>query len=146
MNDRLQGATSGDARAGKQGFGRWIAGRANRKEYWIWIGPILVLDILVAMTAPPLMFLLAIGRLLIFIRRLHDLGWTGWLSVVINLGLSVGNFTFGLLAGPEVGALMTSLMLLVVIVTLGCIPSQPRNNEYGPPPGRRRDDVAETFS
>ena len=146
MNERLWKATSGDAQAGRSGFGKWIAGRANRKEYWIWMGPILVLELLFA-AVPPLSFPLAVVRLLVFIRRMHDLGWTGWTALVLNVGLTIASMVATNLAGAGAALGVVSLLLLAAIVALGCGPGQPRDNEYGPPPGGRRpDDLGETFS
>lgn len=88
MSDRLQDAVSG---AGpKKGFGDWIAGRANRKEYWLWLGPILaVLFVAGFMGIPGVELVVALPMWFAWIRRLHDLGRTGWWALVINFAIAI---------------------------------------------------------
>ncbi|WP_337186013.1 DUF805 domain-containing protein [Phenylobacterium sp.] len=141
MTDRLQQATSG--RAGlKLG---WLSGRANRKEYWIWIAPLLVIEILLFGLGPVATLAVAIVRLLVWIRRLHDLGWTGWIAPIFNVAASVLAFALQFALGPDPAALAAAGVVLAGIVVLGCLPGQPFDNEFGPPPGRKAANPAETF-
>ncbi len=47
MTDRLAAATSGKAQVGGR-VGGWLGGRARRREYWAWMAPIVVLEVLLA--------------------------------------------------------------------------------------------------
>jgi uncharacterized membrane protein YhaH (DUF805 family) len=145
MSDRLQEAASG--RTGpKTGFNGWIGGRARRREYWIWIAPLVAVGItLEMMGVPGASLIIGLPILFVWIRRLHDLGRSGWIAPLINVGV---NFTsFGLLAflGAETGAIGAFVLYVVALTALGVIPGQPKSNAYGPPPGRL-GEMAETFS
>lgn len=112
-----------------------FAGRARRKEYWsyclFWTVCLLIIfgigifaDIemgnfdnaeVPAMTVGLLgMFLLAtfLPSLGMIVRRLHDLGLTGWLCLVILI--------------PTIGSL--------IILVFAFIPTQGRENQWGPVP------------
>lgn len=141
MSDRLEAAASGHT-GPKRG---WLAGRANRREYWTWLAPLVIIEVLVMGYGPAALLAVAIVRLLIWIRRLHDLGWTGWIAPIFNMGASVLTFALQMTIGAQPAALVASGLVLAGVVVLGCLPGQPRDNEFGPPPGRRRT-VAETFS
>jgi uncharacterized membrane protein YhaH (DUF805 family) len=54
-------------------------------------------------------------------RRFHDIGWSGWIVLLL--------YVLSLI--PYVG-LITSIIFIVV----ACIDSQPGTNKYGPPPKR----------
>ena len=115
-------------------------GRARRLEYWsfvlfAWLSTTAFMLALVVLTAlfggfdqdPPPAFIalamvLAVGWILalvipnisVAVRRLHDVGLSGWLYLLTFI--------------PYVGG----LFMLVV----ACIPSQPHPNAYGPAPRR----------
>ncbi|HEY8572062.1 DUF805 domain-containing protein [Phenylobacterium sp.] len=144
MSDRLRDIAGGGAEPRKKGVGGWFDGRAGRREYWFWVIPaFLASGILGAMGMMVVSILLSILILVAFIRRLHDLGHSGWWAPVINFG---GNIIAGLAAafGGEIGALLGVLPFLGAVITLGVLPGENDRNEYGPPPGR--PNPAETFS
>ena len=143
MNDRLQDATAGGD-APKTGFGKWIAGRARRREYWIWIGPMFVLIVVLGIVAPGSELLFGIPLLLIWIRRLHDLGWTGWLAPLINFGIGILGAVGKVALPADLADLPQGLGALAALILLGALPGQPRRNAYGPPPGLK--DLTATFS
>ncbi|MEW5686664.1 MAG: DUF805 domain-containing protein [Pseudomonadota bacterium] len=147
MSDRLQDVAAGRSGPKARGFGAWIGGRARRREYWTWVVPWFVVVTLATMAAPALTLLLSLPLLLIWIRRLHDLGWTGWMAPVINIAVGIiGWIEMGVMsAGGRTGGLLQSLAAIGAIIALGVIPGEARTNEYGPPPGRKTTDMAETF-
>lgn len=125
-------------------------GRARRSEYWWFIffetlivaAPIIV-GALIAATEPSgvegpatmiggLIIMLAgliylgfiLPGLCVLIRRLHDVGLSGWL---VLLGLI-----------PYLGG------LVLFVITL--LPSQKQKNEHGPVPGATAQDTANLFS
>ncbi len=104
-----------------------FSGRARRKEYWmffLWNTIIIViLEIVLAMSlvekSPVGMYLywlyvlaVVIPNLAVFVRRLHDIGRSGWWILI------------GLI--PLIG--------LIVLIVFGVTDSQPGDNKYGPNP------------
>jgi uncharacterized membrane protein YhaH (DUF805 family) len=143
MSERLQNVTSGASEPKLRGFQGWMAGRARRKEYWLWVGPITIAMVLIeAFGLTVLTFPLGLVMLFIWIRRLHDLGHSGWWAPVINLGVAILSWLTSV-AGAETGALLAGLLSLAPILVLGILPGEASVNEYGPPVGVV--DVKETF-
>lgn len=125
-------------------------GRARRSEYWWFVffqlliiaGPIMAGSLIAAadpsydggpasLVGGSIIFLAVIvylGMILpgvcVLIRRLHDVGLSGWL-VLIN-------------AVPYIGG------LVLFVITL--LPSQKHKNEHGPVPGATAHDTANLFS
>ncbi|MFE5492000.1 DUF805 domain-containing protein [Streptomyces virginiae] len=99
-----------------------FSGRARRQEYWMFvlfqIAAIIIVSILDAVlgTSPWLYALYALGTLLpnlaVAVRRLHDLGKSGWWLLISLV--------------PFVGG----IWLIVLLATAG----QPQPNQYGPDP------------
>ena len=101
-----------------------FSGRARRKEYWmfaLFVGIIYaVLAIVAAASKTPALFVLLavfyVGILLpalaVGVRRLHDIGRSGWWLL------------FGLV--PLVGG--------ITLLVFSCTDSQPGENKYGPNP------------
>ncbi|MFM8371200.1 MAG: DUF805 domain-containing protein, partial [Bacteroidota bacterium] len=97
-------------------------GRARRKEYWIYflfntifLFLVMLMDIFLNTFPIFLLFFIAgtfIPSLAVTIRRLHDIGKSGWMYLVTII--------------PIIG----SIWFLVLVVT----DSQPGDNEYGPNP------------
>jgi uncharacterized membrane protein YhaH (DUF805 family) len=98
-------------------------GRCSRRFYWqFFVVPCVVIGIAVGLTAlafrPGPVVILAVVLLLawpsavIYIKRWHDIGLSGWFAVL--------NFV------PGIG--------LVLWIVLGCIPGTPGVNKYGPSP------------
>lgn len=145
MSDKLQEAASGRTGPAK-GFSAWIAGRARRREYWLFVVPLFVaLVALEAVGVPLAGLIVGLPMLLVWIRRLHDLGRTGWIAPVINIVSNGIGWALIAFASAEIAAMVSLVIFLGVIVTLGAIPGQPRTNAYGPPAGGRKGDLAETF-
>jgi uncharacterized membrane protein YhaH (DUF805 family) len=142
MSERLHDVASGRAEPKARGIGGWLAGRAARREYWTWVGPLMILAFLLgAVGLPALGLLVSVPILLIWIRRLHDLGYSGWLAPLINIGTSIVVFASGMMG--EVAAIVGSLVSLAPMIVLGVLPGEARANEYGPPPGTAK--VGATF-
>jgi uncharacterized membrane protein YhaH (DUF805 family) len=120
-----------------------FSGRARRKEYWgFWVFPLVFYAIIgavallsfagrdVANEGPSALFIVALIALGVFalgmiipglavqVRRLHDIGQSGWvLLLMIVLSLA-----------PGINVLVT-----IGYVVLGCLDPQPGANKYGPP-------------
>jgi uncharacterized membrane protein YhaH (DUF805 family) len=144
MSDLVREASNG---TGRKGGGSWLDGRANRKEYWLFVGPLFVVGtILAALGQPWAQYATGLGIFLLMIRRLHDLGRSGFLAPLINVAIGVLSFAAKLMLPGGLGELIVGLIAIGVLIALGAWPGQPHNNAYGPPPGKRKSGVAEVFS
>ncbi|MDO5659133.1 MAG: DUF805 domain-containing protein [Paracoccus sp. (in: a-proteobacteria)] len=160
----------GFAEAISRGFSRFaqFSGRASRAEYWWWIlfGFLVTsaLGLIEGMlglatgderTGPisgPVELLILIPTISLSIRRLHDIGRSGWwvlplylgvgLSLLLNLALmaapnAVPDYPTGNLGGILI---LFALILIayavysVMILIWHILPSQPYPNRYGPVP------------
>lgn len=145
MSDRLQEAASGKT-GPKKGFGAWIAGRSRRREYWTWVGPAFAAAVVLAILVPGLEIVLGPVILLAWIRRLHDLGLSGWIAPLVNIAIAViGWLEVGVMSPGGDGGLFSGVASLVALVVMGLLPGQPRANAYGGPPGKA-SEAAEVFS
>ena len=145
MNDRLQAATSGKPLPNGRGRLNWLDGRSSRKEYWLWVGPISLIGVAVVLAGINVGFLiLGLPVFFFWIRRLHDLGVSGWIAPLINIGLAVSTFAFSAALPPDLAALMMLVARVAAICVMGVLPGQRVANAYGPASGRT--DLEQTFS
>lgn len=145
MSDRLEAAASGRTGPTK-GFSGWIAGRGRRREYWLLVVPLIIaLVALEAARVPGSGLIVGLPMLLVWIRRLHDLGRSGWVAPIINIVSNGIRWTLIAFATAELAALVSSVIFIGVVVALGAIPGQARGNPYGPEI-RKTGKLAETFS
>jgi uncharacterized membrane protein YhaH (DUF805 family) len=144
MSDLVRRASEG-AGAGKLG---WLDGRASRREYWLWVGPITIIDLTLEVAFPGMALFVAlpggIAIFLIMVRRFHDIGWSGFAVPAVNVVLNVSTFALLGLLGKEIGAVVALLVSFVAKIVIGAWPGQPFANRYGAP--RRGKDVGEVFS
>lgn len=121
-------------------------GRARRAEYWWWVAFVLTLAIIAAvidsgMGAIPgegpvgiiVSLALAAPGICVGVRRLHDIGMSGWWFAAAFAALIVAS---ALAAIPAL-ALIGLIILLAVAVTMIFFlvkDSQPGDNKYGPNP------------
>lgn len=147
MSDRLEAVSGGDSELGqKRGFSGWISGRARRREYWPGAGFFLTLTVVLAVVAPGSELLAAIPVTLFMIRRLHDLGRTGLIAILINLITNVVGLVEAFIAPPQADSgLAAGGIFLVAFVVLGALPGQKGHNRFDPQPGTE-DDLSETCS
>ena len=147
-------------------------GRINRAQYWlgslgVGVGAALAISIAIAVAGPPpsaektgylqaaALFLLIVGAITLLstwcslalqVKRFHDRGQSGWLSLapfapLIGLiSTLLGAMEAGASA-PEAGAAAVPYLLalwainLAVFINLGCLGSVNGPNTYGDPPG-----------
>ena len=118
---------------------RWLRGRADRREYWLWTVVILAWSYLFARAGDELPQQVLIWAFwLQTIRRLHDSGRSGWwiggfMIVEITLAVAVA-------ASPAESWTRATpgLIALFGLIGLGCLPGDGHENRFGPPPRRRR--------
>jgi len=158
----------------RSGLGQYatFSGRASRSEFW-WFTLFMVLASIVAEIVDrgllgfdgdftPVGYAVSLGLLLpslaVTVRRLHDIGRTGWwllgyfLVSVLSVVLVAVGFYFSLDADAEfvfsplgvsliAGGVMVLLAAFVVWLVMMVKAGDPAPNQYGPPPGQRAGDV-----
>jgi len=119
---------------------RSLQGRINRVSYWIAIAAAAVVLVLFRLLDPKFSIPEYV-ILILCVPRLHDIGRTGWWAggaLIGELVLVAALFTTSadtiLTAG---GAYM--FFVAVLMIVLGCLPGQPAENRFGPPPKRGLD-------
>lgn len=147
---------------------RWHMGRSTRLEYWICVAALLgasyLFDYLGVRNSA-----LAVPWIIVYARRLHDLGWSAWWTAAVMLFTAIpivvlwglgGEYTAainGLLLDKPVDASysenLAAIMVLLTIVggcaaytlALGLLPGKPEANKYGPAPGSHAQKEEEVF-
>lgn len=139
---------------GSENFWRTLfdpRGRRSRAGFWAYVG-ISMLGYLACLFLAsilgeivPALFMVVFGIALLAmltgsvinaIRRLHDLGHTGWwmaLFIPLQLVLVLAAHGEGEGSGYVFSGLQ-GLLNLGLLIWLGCIPGQPDANRYGPSP------------
>lgn len=123
-------------------------GRARRAEFWQFFLPMWILSIIInligyKMNSHWISFIFDLVTFLpitaVTVRRLHDIGRSGWWLVGLIICLSI----FAFVAGDLTAAGNTFLGALSLLVCIGsiillfvwnCLDSQPGPNHYGPNP------------
>jgi uncharacterized membrane protein YhaH (DUF805 family) len=130
----------------------WLAGRGSRREYLLGL-PLLISGwvftaIFHRFEAAYLAVDIGLGLmvLVLMIRRLHDLGLTGFIAIGINFGLRILSIEFKTFLTPTTAAGAGMMVTLIAFVALGLVPGEPGDNRFGPPPGRLKTGVAEVFN
>lgn len=137
MDDRLRSITSGKAEPKRGKLGGWLAGRASRREYWLWTVLIILVSAAVSFLGfPAAAIIVSWPYLLVAIRRAHDLGWSGWLPFLVNLGIAIVGTVIGILVG-DVAQAVVMIGQLILLIGLGVLRGQASENEFGPPAGVR---------
>lgn len=132
MTDPVRAAA--DDRAGKRA--NWLAGRSDRMEYWAYVLMIVAILAIMSMVGFDAGSGVSAGAMfVIHIRRLHDLGLSGWWALALMVGqfaVAIPLAFLGLL-----GVVLAVLVGLAVLVAMGAIPGQPGENRFGPPRAKR---------
>jgi uncharacterized membrane protein YhaH (DUF805 family) len=126
-------------------IGGFLRGRASRREYWVMVAIVLLLSLTASYIVPAVQTGGVVAITFAQIRRLHDLGRTGWwIAAMVGLQLLLAGAAIVLELPDESLELAIGLLTLLPIVLLGALPGQPMENRFGPPPGRR--SLKEIFS
>jgi uncharacterized membrane protein YhaH (DUF805 family) len=127
--------------------GGLLRGRANRREYWVIVGVVLAISFALSFVVPEATSGAGAAAVTYAqIRRLHDLGRTGWwVAAILGLQIVVTLVLLLALGLSEDNTLaIAGLLTLAPIVLLGALPGQPLENRFGPAPGQR--PLKEIFS
>lgn len=119
----------------RRGPGWYLQGRAGRGEYWAVTA--LIFAVCIALSFVPNLGSASIGGAIalamIQVRRLHDLGRTGWWALAILLAPLAATLVLAPVAGLEIAAGVGMLIELALIVALGAIVGDAGENRFGPP-------------
>jgi len=113
----------------------WLGGRAGRREYWVSVALLFVVDFALSYAAPFVSHGLTVVLIFTQIRRLHDFDRSGWWSLAANLAPLVPAIPLMFLSGQEeVGLAAGFVVELALIIVIGAIPGSSGDNRFGPPP------------
>jgi len=111
----------------------WLAGRASRREYWLYVAPLVAVSLLLADAPPAVDLLLLLALILVQIRRIHDFGRTGWWAVAATAAPLVA-LPLIAVQSEYVTGLVGAAITLIFIVGIGAAPGDRGDNRFGPPP------------
>ena len=126
---------------------RWLRGRARRREYALWLVVIFAwLYVAAWMQNPWVQMILATAFWLQTIRRLHDLGRTGWWIAAVVLGEISIVAVQATRAHAAWANTLPSAAFLCCLLLIAAWPGDRRGNRFGSPPrsGRQRMMSAQT--
>ncbi|MFL5296625.1 MAG: DUF805 domain-containing protein [Phenylobacterium sp.] len=112
----------------------WVRGRAGRREYWAYVGAIVLLCFTLQWVPPVASLVGATVLALLQARRLHDFGRSGWWAVAAMAApIPVALMTYAM-ASEEEAILAGTIVTFGLIVLIGAIPGDPGGNRFGPAP------------
>jgi uncharacterized membrane protein YhaH (DUF805 family) len=127
-----------------------IDGRSRRSEFWWMMLLVCGASIILTPLAGLVLELLTIP---LKVRRLHDIGKSGWWlgGYVILFFVAIASYTFSFIIQEQRGVYMFAdnmmyfFILLIVLYKIGlivlyCLDSVPYENQYGPSPKYQAED------
>lgn len=123
----------------------WFKGRAGRREFWTHVAILFVVSFALSYLPPflrlrpgGLVALLQISPtvvvMILQIRRVHDLGRSGWWAVAATVAPIVLIVPVMTVASLEVASITGVIFELLLLVGIGSPPGDPEENRFGPPP------------
>lgn len=128
----------------KRSIGGYLKARGSRKEYWAAIGAMFGIGFVIGLFGGSVGAGLAGPSLVFMVRRLHDIGKSGWWALAITFGPVIPMLALMPFAPLTVLVPLVGLLSIVWTIWLGVIPSEPHENRWGPPPGAKH--LGEIFS
>jgi len=111
----------------------WLAGRARRREYWVWVVLLMGAGLLLSRAPPGINLGLTLALVLAQARRAHDFGRSGWWAPVATMATVVATLAF--VPMGETAARLAGIGLeLALIVLFGALPGDKGDNRFGFPP------------
>jgi uncharacterized membrane protein YhaH (DUF805 family) len=117
---------------------RWLRARARRREFWSWTLVSFAWTYLFAWADDPAPQMVVVTAFwLQVIRRLHDVGVSGWWIVAFLLTEVAVSAAAAHPMRAAWLAWLPGMLLLGGLISLGTLPGQRGENRFGPPPGGR---------
>lgn len=117
---------------------RWLRGRARRREYVLWLAVIAPWSYVAAWAQNPwVQSVLAYALVFQTIRRLHDLGRSGWWVAAIYVTALVLAFLPSTYPDAAAAYWLPVLFPLAALLTIALVPGERVGNRFGPPPASR---------
>jgi uncharacterized membrane protein YhaH (DUF805 family) len=120
-------------RARGGGWTWWFAGRASRREYWIYIGLLIVLGVVFSYSPPAVNLVMYLVFTVIMVRRVHDFGRTGWWAWAAA-ALPFSAMLLLMVTSETVASLVSLVITVALMIAVGAIRGDPGANRFGPPP------------
>ncbi len=131
--------------AAPSSFLGWVGGRAGRREFWTHVAMLFALSFALSYLPPVLNIhrngvraLLQVSPSVILtllqIRRVHDLGRSGWWGVAATLAPMVLIVPVMTVAALDVATITGVIFELLLLGAIGAPPGDPDENRFGPPP------------
>jgi uncharacterized membrane protein YhaH (DUF805 family) len=113
----------------------WVRGRAGRREYWAYVGALMIISYLMREVPPALSLVGATLLALAQTRRLHDFDRSGWWALAALLApVAIGLIVF-FATGSELSAVVvSSVVTLGALIWIGAVAGTPGDNRFGPQP------------
>ena len=112
----------------------WPRGRAGRGEYWTHVAVLFGLNLLLGQIAPAVGFAIAAVYLVVQMRRLHDIGRSGWWAVAAFVGALAVTVPLEVLGLSDPAIAVAAVATLVPLIWIGVVPGDREPNRFGPPP------------
>ena len=131
--------------AAPSGLLGWFSGRAGRREFWTHVAMLFAVSFALSYLPPILnihrngvLALLQVsltGVLMVLqIRRVHDLGRSGWWAVAATLAPIVLIVPVMTVASLDVASITGVIFELLLLGAIGAPPGDPEENRFGPAP------------
>jgi uncharacterized membrane protein YhaH (DUF805 family) len=116
----------------------WFRGRAGRREYWMQILLLFIISYGLGFVPPAprlwLTLLLTLMLMFIQVRRVHDLGRSGWWAVAATVVPAVLIVPVMRVASLGVTMVTAIFLELILLLAIGVPPGDADDNLFGPPP------------
>jgi uncharacterized membrane protein YhaH (DUF805 family) len=117
-----------------RGWNWWLAGRAGRREYWLWVVLLFAVGFILSHAPPVVSLAESVVMMFVQIRRAHDLGRSGWWGVAAALTPLLAVIPVFYISGENVAIVVGVGLELIALIVLGTLPGEIGGNRFGPPP------------
>jgi uncharacterized membrane protein YhaH (DUF805 family) len=120
--------------AAQSGMFWWLHGRGGRREYWTHVAMLLAVSFVMSNAAPVLGIVLNLMLMFVQIRRIHDMGRSGWWAVAATVIPIVLILPVMMVSSLDLATITGVIFELMLILAIGVPPGDADENRFGPPP------------